>query len=295
MFATGITALVLTAGASVSFAAFDVLRKMAAKDIDPGRLLVLQLMGQVPIFGAWLYLSGDYSLALEYFPLGFIAVGIGLAANLIFLKALQLSPLSLTIPALSLTPVITTFFGIWFLKEYPTTVQAVGIGLVCLGVLLTSLRAASQESPGLTRRLRREPGIPLMVIVAVLWSLNGPIHKELLDSASVPMHALFQLSASTILLLLWLLVFGKRLQAMPPTKSFMWAGAASGAGALAYGSQLLAFEVTLVAIVESVKRVVGQISALALGKLAFREPITRAKTGAVAVLCAGVPLILLPL
>jgi len=295
MFLISSSAVALTIGAGLSFAAFDVLRKFAAKDFDPSSLLIYQLVGQLPIFAAWVMISGDYVVQHRYFPLGVVAILIGVSANLIFLKALQISPLSITIPVLSLTPVFTTLFGVWILGEYPTTVQAVGIGLTCVGVLLINVRSFPDGMANSLRRFTVERGVPLMAIVALLWSINGPIHKELLEYASVPVHALIQLSGSIFLLICWRAKMAKRKVSRPSKVGVSWAVAASATGGLAYGLQLLAFEVTLVAIVESVKRVVGQISALVVGRLAFREPITVAKMGAIASLCAGVPLIWVPL
>ena len=58
------------------------------------------------------------------------------------------------------------------------------------------------------------------------------------------------------------------------------------------GLQLVAIQLTLVGIVEAVKRAVGMASAVAVGRLAFAEPITAGTLAAVLAMAAGVALLL---
>ena len=285
----------LTAAAALAFAAFDFVRKKAGEHVDPVPLLLFQLVGQIPLFGLWLVIDGDYGVDENYVGLGLVAAAIGMAANILFLRALQMAPISTTIPVLSLTPVFTCAFAAWFLGEYPTISQVVGICLICAGVLMLNLRASSESLAQILWRSTHERGPLLMAIVALLWSINGPIHKELLQYTSIPMHGVIQLGLGTLILLTWLLITGRRSVLRPSRAGMPWLLASPLLGAASYGLQLLAFQVTMVAIVESVKRVVGQISALTVGRIAFGEPLTWKKGSAVATLSAGVPLTLLPI
>ena len=63
---------------------------------------------------------------------------------------------------------------------------------------------------------------------------------------------------------------------------------------IAYGSQLVAYQLTLVGVVESLKRVIGLLSALLLGAILLHEPLTKPKLVGIALMIIGVPLIILP-
>ena len=61
---------------------------------------------------------------------------------------------------------------------------------------------------------------------------------------------------------------------------------------LGYGLQLAAYQTTMVAVVEGLKRVTGLLAALVVGRIMFAEPITKSKIVGVGILAIGVPLIL---
>ena len=76
----------------------------------------------------------------EYWLPGLTSVGLNWVANLAFLRALALSPLSVTIPLLSLTPVFTALLAIPLLGETPTALQSAEILAVVAGAFLIRLR-----------------------------------------------------------------------------------------------------------------------------------------------------------
>ena len=69
--------------------------------------------------------------------------------------------------------------------------------------------------------------------------------------------------------------------------------AALVASTLELGLQLAAIRVVLVSVVETVKRGMGNLLAVAVGRLVFREALTCGKLAAVAAMATGVALILL--
>jgi len=69
---------------------------------------------------------------------------------------------------------------------------------------------------------------------------------------------------------------------------------ASASAGLAYGCQLLAYQMTLIGAVESLKRVIGLLSALLLGRIFLGEPLSTPKLTGIALMVIGVPLIILP-
>jgi len=70
------------------------------------------------------------------------------------------------------------------------------------------------------------------------------------------------------------------------------AGAAV-AGALGYACQIAAYAIAFVALIEVVKRIVGLVASQILGRAAFREPVTAAKIGGIAIIALGLPLVII--
>ena len=99
----------LTLTAALSWAALDALRKRLSADVAPAALLVLINVGLLPLFTGWLVLEGGQvdDLAAYAGP-GAASTALQIVANFLFLAAVRVSPLSLTVPFLSLTPVFTT-------------------------------------------------------------------------------------------------------------------------------------------------------------------------------------------
>ena len=65
------------------------------------------------------------------------------------------------------------------------------------------------------------------------------------------------------------------------------------AAAVGLGLQFVALRLTLVGLVEALKRAIGMFFAVAVGRFAFEEPLTTGKVAGVVLMSAGVALIVL--
>lgn len=271
---------------ALSFAALDALRKALARRLGPVPLVALLALGQLPLFLAWAALAGATRLATGYAAPASATIVLNVVANLLFIRAVHLSPLSLTIPFLSFTPVFSALISLALLGERPALAGWIGIGLVVAGALVVNLRWQAGVAS-----LAHEPGSLMMGGVALLWSLAAVFDKRALAFADVPVHAAVQ-CAGVGLVLLALLVARGRLaelrEAGPLKGTLLLALAAAGVG-LAF--QFLALRLTLVGFVEALKRSIGMLLAVVVGRLAFAEPITPGKLAGVGLMSAGVALI----
>jgi drug/metabolite transporter (DMT)-like permease len=242
------------------------------------------------LFLAWALLSSQTQISPGYVLPGVATVVLNVIANVLFLQAVRVSPLSLTIPFLSLTPVFSTLLAGLALGEQPDRTEAAGILLVVLGAFLVNLR---RDRPSPLMALRREPGSLIMAGVALVWSLTAVLDKRALAFAAVPMHAAIQ-SAGVAALLVLLLAARRRLpelvhvRLVPRTYAL-----ALVAAALGLGLQFVALRLTLVGLVEALKRAIGMFFAIAVGRLVFEEPVTAGKLAGVLLMSTGVALILL--
>jgi drug/metabolite transporter (DMT)-like permease len=294
MLALSSPALLLGVACAVAFSGSDYFRKAAS--IACGTSLVLfYIVGlQMPVLAAWIAVSGDANLRATYWLPGIIDAVSGLAANLLFIAALRRSPLSLMVPLLGIVPASAVIFGGVLLGEWPTLQQTLGILLVAAGLFAVFIPADGGMTLGAVwRNLMREPGTRPMALVIVLWSATPALDKLCVERSSVGVHGLLQLLMLWAALLVWIVVRNGPRGVMAPRAALaplLGAGVTSAAG---YVLQLAAYKLTLVAIVELLKRVVGMVGSVVLGRALFKEPLTRARILGVAIIAVGLPLVLL--
>jgi drug/metabolite transporter (DMT)-like permease len=288
-----LTALGLVLACSFAWSGLDLARKLLADRMRPVPLLFLLTVGPLPIFLAWVGLEGAVAIAPGYWLPGLVSVAVNVLANALFLASVRASPLSLTIPLLSLTPVFASLVAVPLLGEYPTPRQGLGIAVAVAGALLLNLGQGDRTSlAGMWGAFRRERGSVLMAAVALLWSLTPPLDKLAIEHSGVPVHGLV-LNLGVALAMLAQLVGQRRLGELRAVRGALLPYAAAVlASAAALGLQLLAIRVVLVGIVETIKRGVGCLMAVLLGRTVLGEPLTPFKLAAIALMAAGVALIL---
>jgi drug/metabolite transporter (DMT)-like permease len=274
---------------ALAFAGLDLIRKLLAGRIDALALVFFMSLGAVPFLGALLALHGLEAPSPGYLLPGLGALAMNFLASLGFVHSVKLSPLSRTIPLLSLTPVFTALTAIPLLGELPEPRQAAGILLVVVGAMALN---SGGSLGGAFRGLLREKGALLMAAVALMWAVSGPLDKLALEHASVYFHATamaFGVGIGALAALAW----QRRLPALRSARGE--AGLlvmAMVCITLALTFQLLAIRVVLVSLVEAFKRAGGSLMAVVLGGVVFGEKVGPREWISVAVMVGGVFLIL---
>jgi drug/metabolite transporter (DMT)-like permease len=271
---------------SLAFAGLDLIRKLLAGRIDALALVFFMSLGAVPFLGGLLALHGLEAPSPGYFLPGLGALTLNFLASLGFVHSVKLSPLSRTIPLLSLTPVFTALTAVPLLGELPDPTQAAGILLVVVGAMALNAEGSLEVRPGSLRGkgcLPRRGGAD--------WAVSD-LDTLAIEHASVYFHATamaFGVGIGALAALAW----QRRLSAL---------GSARGQARLllmamvcitvALTFQLLAIRVVLVSLVEAFKRAVGSLMAVVLGGAVFREKVGLREWISVAVMVGGVFLIL---
>lgn len=279
-------ALLLVVGSSLAWSAHDVTRKFLVGKVRPVPLAFLLTVAAAPLFAIWTAVDGMPAIQAGYALPAVSSVLLNIAANLMFFVALRTSALSVTIPLLSLTPVFTALLGIPMLGEVPTPLQGLGIVLVVAGAFALNL---PEERP----YWRWERGAALMTSVALLWSLTVPLDKIAMARASAPFHATVLcggVAAGVLVVLLWQKRLGELADLGQVRGVFALALVTS---ILALGLQLLAMQQVWVGLVETMKRGLGNVSAVVLGRAVFGEAVTLRKLLGVGLMAVGVGLILI--
>ncbi|HSF20009.1 MAG TPA: DMT family transporter [Vicinamibacteria bacterium] len=269
----------------LAFACLDLVRKMLAGRLEPLALVFFMSLGAVPLTGTLVAVYGAGRPTVGYLVPGLGALVLSFAGSLGFIHSVKISPLSRTIPLLSLTPVFTAVMAVPLLGERPSGRQALGIALVVIGAM------ALNSDGNLVRPLVglvREKGALIMTGVALLWSISGPLDKKAIDQASVYFHASV-MTIGVALGALGILAVQRQISSLETgRRHIVLLGASMIAVTLALTFQLLAIQHVLVSLVEAMKRALGSLTALVLGRLVFGETIHPVQVAAVVVMVAGV-------
>ncbi len=272
----------------LAFASLDLLRKQLARRVHALVLVFFMSLGAAPMLAILLALQGGGELSSGYLVPGGGALLLNLVGSLGFIHSVKLSPLSRTIPLLSLTPAFTAVMAIPLLNEVPSAPQSAGIVLVVTGAMI--LNSESGQNP--LKSLVEERGAILMVGVALLWSLSGPLDKLALAHSSVLVHATVMSTGVAVGALAMLGLSGQLRALSQARQEVPYLLASMVAVTLALTFQLLAIQGVFVSLVEAFKRSLGSILAVLFGRVVFGEAIRGAQLAAVVVMAAGVWLIL---
>ena len=288
---TGI-GLACTLVGALCWALFDALRKRLARDVSPVHLGLLLPLAQAPLLALWAASREPLGLASGcLLPLAASAL-LNSLALVLFLDALRLSPMSLTIPLLSFTPVLSTTFAWIFRGQAPGAAQYAGAALVVLGAVVLGLGGGAWR--GLAASVR-EPGVRRMALVALLWSGTSVLDQLAVSRGAGSWYAPAVTAAVAGLLLLWAVLRGQvqafMRAARPLVARPLLAGTAVVVGAAALAVQIEAFRWAPIGFIEVVKRGMGMASAVLLGRFVFGELLDGRKWLAVLLLTLGVALV----
>ncbi len=285
--------LLLIVACGLGWAGFDLTRKLLVREIPPVALVFLLTIGSVPLFAAWMAQQGAGGPGPGYFGPALGSVLLNIVANLLFLQAMRVAPLSVTIPLLSLTPVFATLLAIPLLGELPTPSHAFGILLVVAGAIglhwRRSSKGAAEDDSGQHGTLK---GALMVALTALLWSLTIPFDKLAVQRSNAPFHGVVVTAGVAAGVLLVLVAQGRlgdlaRVRSVPGIYVL-----ALVVSTLALAFQFLALPQAYVGTVETLKRGIGNFMALLSGWIFFHEPVTLRKVLAVGVMAVGVGVLL---
>lgn len=121
-----------------------------------------------------------------------------------YIRAIQISPLSLTVPYLAFTPVFMIATGFLFLGEMPDIWGFLGIGAVCAGSYVLNIDPRNRSFSGPLRAVFKETGSWMMLIVSFIFSITSVLGKLAILHSSV---MFFQMGFFAVLNPMIILVF----------------------------------------------------------------------------------------
>lgn len=288
---SAVLAIGLAAASALAWSALDAVRKSLTESLTPMALVAGMTCGQGLLFALWVAYEGQGFYSAGYLVPGGLCLALNVVANVLFVEAVRVSPLSLTVPLLSLSPVFASLFAIPILGEVPTPRQWAGIVAVVTGALWLNAGSARGLSD-VGRAFVRERGSVLMALVAAMWALTVALDKQALSFCSEAAHALVQTAGVCAVTAGYLVLRRRGGELAQAAAQLPRLGAAVILGSLGLGLQLLAIGALYVGAVETIKRAVGLILAVVFGRLFFQEPVTKAKVASIVAMAAGTGLVI---
>jgi drug/metabolite transporter (DMT)-like permease len=194
------TWFLLSLSAALSIAARDVSIK-TYEDLSITEIAILELFWALPYFFFGCLLVEIPPLDQTFWWAFTLSIPINILAYLLYLYAIKLSPISLSVPFLAFTPAFMILTGFIVLAETINMWGGAGIGLIILGgyVLHCKKNQANIFVP-LTAFLH-EKGSWFMLIVAILFAFAAVIGKKAIlhSSALFFSYTFFLIFNSTVL------------------------------------------------------------------------------------------------
>src|SRR3990167_9557494 len=196
-----------------------------------------------------------------------ILLPLEITALILYVKAIKLSPLSLTIPYMALSPVFIIVIAFFLLGEWPDKSGFAGIFLITVGAYLLNAKASSLGLLGPIKAIAKEKGSLLMVIVAVIYGITSTIGKIAVQHSGPIFFGFFYPLLLTITLSMVVGIKGTLHRVVSRPVTFLTIGIFT---AIMILSHFLAISMADVAYVISVKRT-SLIFSVLYGRLIFKE------------------------
>ncbi|HXS15522.1 MAG TPA: EamA family transporter, partial [Candidatus Saccharimonadales bacterium] len=112
----------------------------------------------------------------------------------LYIKGVQMSPLSLTVPMLSLTTIFTIVTQFYIDGIIPTPIGVIGIILIVCGIYVLHFDHDTKHILSPFKAIFKEKGVLLVTVAAILWSFVTAFQKLGIDNSNPYFYtAFFQL------------------------------------------------------------------------------------------------------
>ncbi len=284
----------------------DVFCKKSLQALDSNVVACATMAIAAVILLPGLWIVGIPTLGPEFWRAIVIGGTLNVVAYTLYVKAIQISDLSLITPLTALTPLFLLVTSPLIVKEIPTLWDGVGVFLVVMGSYILNLQSQDTDYLAPLKAMAMNKGSRMMIVVAFIWSITSTFDKIGVQNSS-PLFwaiALFGYIAIGILpSVLWGHQVGKRsgqrsgqrserqldrqsslMMLRQNWKLLLIAGIANGIGV---GSQMIAVGIAPVTQVIAVKRMSALFS-VGFGVWIFGEKGWRERVLGAGVMVAGV-------
>ncbi|XZO02509.1 MAG: EamA family transporter [Microcoleus sp.] len=234
----------------------------------------------------WVIYTGIPALNSQFWFALLIGGSINAVTALLYIKAIKVSDLSLTVPLVALTPLFMLLTSPLIVGEYPKLFDYIGIFLIVTGSYLLNIKDKSQGYLAPFKALVKEPGPKLMLMVAFLWSITSNFDKIGVQNSS-PIFWIFSIFGTMSILLLPILLHKTPNPSRKILKQLPMLAAMGFFNAIGVLCQMQALTLTLVVQVIAIKRT-SVLMGVLFGHFIFKEKDIQQRLLGAAIMVFGV-------
>jgi drug/metabolite transporter (DMT)-like permease len=263
--------VILSLVSAFSLASADAFTKKALKNTNEYLVAWFRLVFSMPVLMLLIFFIPVPELDANFFKAFFIALPLEVIALIFYIKALKISPLSLTLPFLSFTPVFLMAVSYLVLGERVSLRGGFGILLITLGSYTLNFREMRKGFLEPLKSVVREQGSVIMIFVAIIYSVTGPLGKMAIEHSSPLFFGITYFAVLTLIFTPIALWFGRS-----EVKQFFTSGAYKGLAVTGFFSScmiishMIAISLVQVAYMISIKRI-SILIGMCYGYVLFRE------------------------
>jgi drug/metabolite transporter (DMT)-like permease len=259
--------------------------------LTPYEMTLLPLLYGLPPIAVALFLVETPALDRAFYVLFAVSIPLTMVPMVLYMKAIKISPMSLTVPYLAFTPVFIIGTGYLFLGEQVDKWGMAGIVTVCAGGYVLNISDQDRSVLDPLLAVFKETGSWLMLIVSFIFSLSSVIGKMAIMHSS-PLF--FQTSFFVVLTLVMALVFSlfRKIHLGSFLKHPLKGGLVGLLMAVHIFCHGLAISMTKAAYMMSIKRL-SIVFGVIYGGVVFKEENIRTRLAGALLMFSGAALILL--
>lgn len=269
----------------------DAILKKGLEQIDEYVVAWLLVTLPLPFLLVLLFFVGippiDEMFLIALFGSGLICT----LTTVMYVKAIKMSPLSLTLPMLMFTPAFLLLTSPIMVGEFPSVMGVVGIVMIVIGAYTLNIKDVERGYLSPLKALVREKGPLLMLGVAILWSVTTNFDKIGVTHSNV-VFWLVSVYAFISILLFTVVVYKSRRKFSNLKNNLKVVPLLGIVPAMAAVFQMTALTLTIVPYVIAIKRTSSVFGAL-YGFFLFGEREIKQRTAGVVIMVIGVLLITL--
>ncbi len=167
-----------------SFATSDALTKRVLASRDEYYVAWVRLLFSLPVLFISLLFVEIPHLNKTFWLATICALPLEITAIILYTKALKISPISLTMPFLALTPLFLIVMSYVILGERVSLKGGIGIFLMAIGSYTLNIHKIRHTILEPVKAIFREKGSVMMIIVAFIFSITSSLGKMAIENSS---------------------------------------------------------------------------------------------------------------
>lgn len=176
----------------------ETLSKLLMRDNDEWTIGTAMVVLALPFLLPLLIGRDSLPVTRDLMILMAIQIPFEILAYYIYLSAIRIAPLSLSVPYLSFTPVFAILTAALVLKESISTQGFLGILTVTVGAYVLNIERFARHPLAPLKAIFKSPGSRRMLVVALIWSLTSTLGKKGVQLSDPVFFGVFYMTALAI-------------------------------------------------------------------------------------------------